>query len=73
MKLVQVTANQIKQRCQNRPSIYIKELEPAKVRDLPDGGIEYDKDHPAWKAAVIRYADKNIILPTIDYEEEGLF
>lgn len=49
------TARQLDRHRRYRPPEYWAEIAPAKVRDLPDGGAEYDQTHPAWLAAWATY------------------
>lgn len=66
MNIMHVTASQIEDRRRERPPGYFEQIAPAKLGDTPDGGAEYDADHPAWLAAVAAFR------PTVAGATEGM-
>lgn len=53
--MIHVTRDQLTERLSQRPSEYLREIEPAIVHHCADGGLDFDDRHPAWLAALAKY------------------
>ncbi len=53
--IIKATKKNLEQRLKERSSEYLSEIEPAIVKRHDDGSFDCDTEHPAWKAAMVKY------------------
>jgi len=50
-----VTKQQLEQRLKERSPEYLKEITPAIVKAYADGSMDFETEHPAWVAAMVKH------------------